>query len=204
MKSLIAMFRRKPKPPIAPPEWLIVGLGNPGPEYARTRHNLGFAVVDELARRHGIRVDQRKHRAVYGVGEVRGTVVVIAKPMTFMNLSGQAVAPLARSYGLGPDRVLVVSDDLDLEVGRVRMKPKGGAGGHNGHKSIIAALGTQEYPRLKIGVGKGSEAVEHVLGGFRPDERAAIDAAIVQAADGVETLLTEGLDIAISRTNSAD
>lgn len=183
---------------------MIVGLGNPGPEYARTRHNVGFDVIDALAARHRIKLTERKHRANYGVGSLGGVGVVLVKPMTFMNLSGQAVAPIARVYGIPPERILVIADDLDLDVGRVRLKPKGGAGGHNGHKSIIAALGTQEYPRLKIGIGKADETVDHVLSTFHPDERAVIERAIERCVEGVEAVLSDGLEKGISRVNAGE
>jgi len=162
------MFKKKAQP-IAPPEWIVVGLGNPGPEYRGTRHNVGFDVVDLLAERHKIKLDKSKHRSRYGIGVVGDTTVLLVKPLTYMNLSGQAVAPLAREHGIKPERILVVADDLDMKVGRVRLKPKGSAGGHNGHKSLIASLGTQEYPRLKIGIGSvdRTETIDHVLGAFK-------------------------------------
>ena len=124
------------------------------------------------------------------------------KPMTYMNLSGQSVAPLAKSYGVKPEKIVVIADDLDLEVGRTRLKPKGGAGGHNGHKSLIHSLGTQEYPRLKIGIGKGDdETIDHVLGKFNPEERVEIEKAIRKGADGIEVLVQHGLEAALNKVN---
>lgn len=197
------LFRKKKTPPAAPPEAMIVGLGNPGPEYAGTRHNVGFDAVERLAREHRAKLDIRKHRAVYCLATLEGRSVLLVRPLTYMNLSGQAVAALARQYGLPPERILVISDDLDLALGRVRMKPKGGAGGHNGHRSIIAALGTQEYPRLKIGIGRGEAgASDHVLDKFHPDERPTIDEALALAVRGCEVWLAEGLERAISWVNS--
>lgn len=198
------MFRRKPIVPSVPPSWLIVGLGNPGPEYAGTRHNVGFEVVDMLAQRFRIKLDTRRHKAVYGVGLIAGESVVLAKPLTFMNLSGVAVAPLAREFQLAPERVLVVADDLDLDIGRTRMKPKGGAGGHNGHKSLIASLGTGDYPRIRIGIGKGKpgDTIDHVLSRFAPGERELIEDAKERAADGIETMVREGLERALTAINT--
>jgi len=186
-----------------PPEWVIVGLGNPGPEYARTRHNVGFDTIDALAKRYGIRLEVRKHKAVYGFGQLEGVPVVLAKPLTFMNLSGQAVAPLAREFSIAPAHVLVISDDLDMDLARTRLKPKGGAGGHNGHKSIIHALGSTDYPRLKIGIGRSEdETIDHVLTQFPPDERTAIDEAIERSVKGIELLVTEGIDAAMTAVNT--
>lgn len=198
------LFRKKKPEPAAPPEAMIVGLGNPGPEYAGTRHNVGFDAVERLAKAHRAKLDVRKHRAAYGIAVVDGRSVLLARPLTYMNLSGQAVAALARQYGVPPERILVVSDDLDLDLGRVRMKPKGGAGGHNGHRSIIASLGTQDYPRIKIGIGCGGpSASDHVLDRFRPDERPIIDAALDRVVRGCEVWLEEGIERATSWINSA-
>lgn len=196
------MFRKRVEPGM-PPEWMIVGLGNPGGEYKGTRHNVGFDVIEKLAERHRIKLDQSKHQARYGVGRIGDVTVLLVKPLTFMNLSGRAVAPLAREKEITPDRVLVVADDLDLAVGRVRLKPKGSAGGHNGHKSLIASLGTQEYPRLKIGIGSvdRNQTVDHVLGAFRGEERDKVHEAIARACDGVEAIMREGLETALSRIN---
>lgn len=181
---------------------MIVGLGNPGAEYRGTRHNVGFEVIDRLAARHKLRVTVSRERALTGVGSVRGVPVLLVKPMTFMNLSGQSVGALARRHGFKPEQVLVVADDLDLPTGRVRMKPKGSSGGHNGHKSILAALRSEEYPRIKIGIGKDGPTIDHVLSRFAPEERTLIDAAIERAADGCETFLVDGLERALNVVNS--
>lgn len=195
-------FSRKPKPPPEPPEWLIVGLGNPGPEYRGTRHNVGFEVIDELMDRHRIRLTERRHRALYGAGRVKGVAVVLVKPMTYMNLSGEAVAALAREYRLPVERVLVVADDLDLSTGVVRIRRKGSAGGHRGHASIIASLGSEDYPRIKIGIGKEGEAADHVLSRFRRDEIPLVGSALDRAADACEVVVTDGLDEAMRRIHS--
>lgn len=197
------MFRRRPPEPQVQPEWLIVGLGNPGPEYARTRHNVGFEVIEALAARHRIKLATRKHRAVFGWGRIDGVAVVLAKPLTYMNLSGEAVAPLSREIGLKPERIVVIADDLDLDVGRVRMRPKGGAGGHNGHKSLISALGSNEYPRIRIGIGKGDRStIDHVLSRFSPDERDLVAEAIERSVVGLEALVRDGLERALTLVNA--
>ena len=183
---------------------MIVGLGNPGPEYAGTRHNVGFDLIDHLAKKHHIRVDTRKHRAVYGQGMIEGRSVLLVKPLTYMNLSGQAVTAIAKSYGIAPGAILVVADDLDLPLAKVRMKPKGGPGGHNGHRSLIASLGTQEYPRVRIGIGKGGpDTIDHVLNRFRPDERQAIEDALSTVIKGCEMWLVDGIEKAASFVNTS-
>ncbi len=199
------MFRKKPPTPTLPPEWLIVGLGNPGPEYKGTRHNIGFELIDRLAERHRIKLDRSKHQARLGTGTVFETSVVLVKPLTYMNLSGRAVAPLMREYGLKPDHVLVLADDTDLPPGRIRLRAEGSAGGHNGHKSLIQTLGTQEYPRLKIGIGRTSkdETIDHVLGPFHPDERGDIDRALKRCEEAIEALFLRGIEAAMNIANVA-
>jgi PTH1 family peptidyl-tRNA hydrolase len=170
-----------------------VGLGNPGPEYRGTRHNVGFELIDLLAARFKIKVDRGRNRALTGQGEISGESVLLVKPLTFMNNSGQAVAPIARANGIEPKNILVVADDLDLPVGKIKLPESGGAGGHNGHKSIIASLATSEYPRIKIGIGSEKDnTIDHVLGTFKPLEREAIDEALKVAADCVEALIRGG------------
>ncbi|MGE0001006.1 MAG: aminoacyl-tRNA hydrolase [Fimbriimonadaceae bacterium] len=194
------MFRRKPS---SPPEILVVGLGNPGAEYRGTRHNVGFEVVDRLAERHRIQLRTLKHGSRYGQGEIRGRQVVLAKPMIFMNRSGGPVAQMARTFGLSADQLVVVADELDLDPGRISMKPKGGPAGHNGHRSIIAALGTNEYARIKIGIGKPqSEGADHVLGRFRPQESELVDPCLERACDAIEAFIADGVDRAMVLANS--
>jgi peptidyl-tRNA hydrolase, PTH1 family len=192
------MFWKKPTVG-HPPEWLIVGLGNPGGEYRGTRHNVGFEVVDRLAEAHRIKVSRARHRALTGLGKVSETTVVVAKPLTYMNLSGHAVAPLARDQQITPSHVFVIADDLDLPVGKVRIKLGGSAGGHNGHKSIIQALKSQEYPRLKIGIGKANRegTIDHVLGSFDREERQLVDVAVQTAVKACEALARGGIQAAL-------
>lgn len=195
------VFRRKPKEVLPPPEWLIVGLGNPGPEYKGTRHNIGFDVVDRLAASSKIRLETRKHRAVYGQGLLDGKSIVLVKPMTYMNFSGQAVTAISRHFSISPEKILVVADDLDLPIGKLRLRAEGSAGGHNGHKSIIQALGTQGYPRLKFGIGKSGETVDHVLSPFDPDERLLVQEAIERACQAIGLVLASSIDDAMAKFN---
>lgn len=196
------MFRRKTKD-VEPSQWLIVGLGNPGPEYRGTRHNVGFAVIDELSERHRIKIDRSRLKARVGSGKVGGIMVTLAKPMTYMNLSGQAIAPLLRDLNLKPDRLIVVADETDLPLGRIRLRARGGPGGHNGHKSIIGSLGTQDYARLRLGIGRvdKSETVDHVLGQFEFDERAIAEEMVRRAAEAVAVVVLEGLEAAMNSIN---
>jgi peptidyl-tRNA hydrolase, PTH1 family len=181
---------------------MIVGLGNPGGEYKGTRHNVGFEVLDRLRESHKIKMDRSRHRAQIGLGKIDGVEVVLVKPLTYMNLSGDAIAPLAKQYEIKPEKILVVADDLDLPVAKVKLKPKGSAGGHNGHKSLIARLRTTEYPRIKIGIGKGDSAtIDHVLSTFDREERVDIGAALDRAVRGVEIAVTEGLERAMNYVN---
>ncbi len=178
---------------------MIVGLGNPGGEYKGTRHNVGFEVIDRLAESYRIKVGRAKHRALIGVGKVEGAPVLLVKPLTYMNLSGQAVAPLARDHQLKPENIFVVADDLDLPVGTIRIKLGGSAGGHNGHKSLIQCLRTQDYPRLKIGIGKSKDSptIDHVLGSFDKEEREQVDQAIRAAVKTCEALTQGGIQEAL-------
>lgn len=197
------MFRRKPPTPVLPPEWVFVGLGNPGPEYTGTRHNVGFQVIDLLLERAKGKLQTRKHQAVYGVFNVSGVPCVLVKPMTYMNLSGRAVAPILKEFRLGLDRLVVITDELDLMVGDAKFSPKGSAGGHNGHKSLIASLGSTEYARIKIGIGKNDgDTIDHVLGRFDLDERASVDSVISRVADALEVVASDGVDRGIADLNA--
>lgn len=187
---------------------LVVGLGNPGPEYRETRHNVGFLVVDELARRWQVEDQWReKFDALVtrtGIGE---DAVHLAKPLTFMNLSGQAIAGLAGFYKIEPADVFVVTDDVALPLGRLRARREGGAGGHNGLKSVIQHLGTQAFPRMRVGVGRGDDRrdlSDHVLGRFEAGERDIVSAAVLRAADATETYLRDGIERAMSAFNAAE
>jgi PTH1 family peptidyl-tRNA hydrolase len=184
---------------------LIVGLGNPGPRYKGTRHNVGFEVVDELARRRRLTFESSPSEAV--VAKWRDAGALIVKPLAFMNLSGQAVGELARYFKVEPADVLIVVDEVQLPLGRVRVRARGSAGGHNGLKSIEAHLGTDQYPRMRLGVGRGiaeRDMADHVLSRFEPDERGVIADTIEKAADAVEAFLSEGIDVVMNRYNRKD
>ncbi len=186
------------------PHRLVVGLGNPGAEYEDTRHNAGFLAVDRVAAEVGIPVETEAAGSVVGEGRWRGEPVALAKPLTFMNRSGQAYAALLRRYHLEPADVLLVYDDLSLPLGQIRLRGKGSAGGHNGVQSVIDALGSTEFPRLRVGVGdsfpRGGQ-VDYVLSPFDEDERETVDAALAAAAEAALTFVRDGLTAAMNRHN---
>jgi PTH1 family peptidyl-tRNA hydrolase len=176
---------------------LIVGLGNPGPEHATQRHNIGFRVVEALARAHGLTFARRKGtKAHVAEGQIGGRAVALVKPQTFMNLSGQAVARLSRALEILPEHILVVYDDLDLPLGRLRLRPEGGSGGHKGMRSIIDLLGTQSFPRLRVGVDRppGSmDPVDYLLQPFARDEESQLREIVARAVAAVECWLADGI-----------
>lgn len=194
------MFRKK-----APVSWLVVGLGNPGAKYENTRHNVGFMTADALAGRNGEPIRRVKYHALTIEAVIGGQSVLLMKPTTFMNLSGQAVSEAARFYKIPADHVLVISDDVDLPLGKLRIRKSGSAGGHNGLKNIIQQLGTDQFPRLKIGVGgkphPDYNMADWVLGQFQGEDKKTIDAAVARAADAVECLLADGIDRAMNQYN---
>ena len=197
------MFRRSPRTGAAA-DLLVVGLGNPGEEYDKTRHNVGAEVVEILARRHGGKLRKQKERSLTDEVNVGGKRMALAVPLTYMNLSGEAVAPLVRRYGVEPAQLVVVQDEMDFELGRLQIKNGGGLAGHNGLKSIVAHLHTQDFVRVRIGIGKppGSrQGADHVLRRFSKAERKEIDVTLEEAADAVELILAEGVDVAMNRVN---
>lgn len=186
------------------PTRLIVGLGNPGPRYRDTRHNVGFGCIDLLAERWGIAVNDRRRTTALGQGYRDGIPVVLAKPRTFMNLSGESVAYLLARFGSRPTDLVIVYDEMALPLGRIRLRGRGSDAGHNGIKDIIRTVRTVDFPRLRIGIGGPgtSGSVDHVLGRFSDDEKPAVADAISRSADAVECLLTEGINIAMNRYNT--
>ena len=184
---------------------LVVGLGNPGPKYDWTRHNMGFLVIDELAEREKIPVQKLKFKALTNTAVIGDQSVLLKKPTTYMNLSGGAVGEAARFYKIPPERILVISDDVALPQGKLRIRRSGSAGGHNGLKDIIAHLGGDGFPRIKVGVGgkphPDSDMADWVLGKFTGQDKKVMEEAIKRAADAVETLLKSGVDQAMSRYN---
>jgi peptidyl-tRNA hydrolase, PTH1 family len=189
-----------------PADWLVVGLGNPGKEYAGTRHNVGFEVVDLLARRHDGRLKAGKERALVDEVRIDGQRVALAEPTTYMNLSGESVAPLVRRFGIDdPTRLVVVQDELDLPTGRVRVKVGGGLAGHNGLRSIKAHLHTDAFVRIRIGVGKPpskEHGADHVLKKVGKSDRELLAVAVEIAADAVELIVAEGADAAMNQVNA--
>ncbi|MGI6007156.1 MAG: aminoacyl-tRNA hydrolase [Ruminococcus sp.] len=185
--------------------YIIVGLGNPGRQYEHTRHNVGFDTVDYLIDRYQIPYSGIKHKAMYGRGMVAGHKVIVAKPVTYMNLSGEAVRELVNYYKADPkEELLVIYDDISLDVGQLRIRKKGSAGGHNGIKNIISQLGTDEFKRIKIGVGekpKGWDLAEYVLGRFCDSDRKMVDEAIRRGADAAEMILNGDIDTAMNEYN---
>ncbi len=185
--------------------YIIVGLGNPKTEYKNTRHNVGFDVIDALAEKHGIKMDMKKHRAVCGKGMIDGQKVILAQPQTFMNLSGLSVMDLVNFYKVDPkDDLIVIYDDIDLDPGQLRIRKQGTAGGHNGMKSVIGAVNTTEFVRIRMGVGakpKDFDLADYVLGHFTNAERKVVDEAISQAVDAVSIILNDGPDKAMNQYN---
>nr|WP_317360746.1 aminoacyl-tRNA hydrolase [uncultured Blautia sp.] len=187
--------------------FLIAGLGNPGRQYEKTRHNMGFDTIDELIDRHRIPQGGIAHKAMYGKGMIAGEKVLAVKPLTYMNLSGEAIREYVNYYKMDPEtELIVIYDDIDLEPGQIRIRKKGSAGGHNGIKSIIAQIGTQNFYRIKVGVGakpKGWDLADYVLGRFSSEERELVDKAICDAADAVEMILKDGIEAAMNHYNGA-
>ncbi len=185
--------------------YIIVGLGNPGREYENTRHNVGFCVIDKLAEQENIAVLEKKHKAVIGKGYVAGQKCILAKPQTFMNLSGESVRQLIDYYKADEKtELIVVSDDVSLDVGQIRIRKKGSAGGHNGLKNIISHLGHDTFLRIKMGVGekpKGYDLADYVLGHFSKDESTVMEKAADRAADAIRMVLTEDADAAMNAFN---
>ncbi len=186
-------------------DWLIVGLGNPGSKYWNTRHNVGFAAMDALADSLHARVDRVKFQGLTGTAELDGKKLILLKPTTYMNLSGQAVSAAARFYKIPPERILVMFDDISLEPGRIRVRKEGSAGGHNGVKSIISSLGSQAFPRIKIGVGAKPhpdyDLADWVLSVFPLSQREAMAEVYSRAAEAARAIVTEGCDAAMNRFN---
>ncbi|MBI5651946.1 MAG: aminoacyl-tRNA hydrolase [Chloroflexi bacterium] len=182
---------------------LIAGLGNPGARYARSRHNVGFLIVERFARTHHFDFARKRFNAEIAEGALGETRVMIAKPQTFMNLSGDAVGKLFAFYKIAPHDLLVVYDDLDLPLGKLRMRSRGSAGGHHGMESIIGRIGTSDFPRLRVGIGRPhpNADIDHVLGDFDRDERVLMDETFARAVDAIEVWLADGISKAMNRFN---
>jgi PTH1 family peptidyl-tRNA hydrolase len=187
--------------------WLIVGLGNPGKEYERTRHNCGFRAIDVLAQKLGCKVDKSKFQGLYGQANYNGTKLLLLKPLTYMNLSGRSVLQLSAWFHVPPQRIIVLFDDISLEPGRLRIRADGSAGGHNGIKSIISEVGSQDFPRVKIGVGGKAHPeqnlADHVLSTFSALEEKALGSALERAADAALCIIDHGVPEAANRYNGS-
>ncbi len=185
--------------------WLIVGLGNPGKEYAHTRHNCGFAAIDMLADCLGCKIDKAKFQGLYGQTTYMGKKLFLLKPQTYMNLSGRSVLQLSAYYHIPPARIIVLFDDISLNPGRLRIRGDGSAGGHNGIKSVIQELGSQDFPRVKIGVGAKpnpeQDLADWVLSGFTPLEKKALEATLPHAGDAALCIIEKGISEAANRYN---
>ena len=185
---------------------IVAGLGNPTKEYEGTRHNIGFSVIDKLADKYNIGMQEKKHKAICGKGMISGEKVILLKPQTYMNLSGESIADAVNFYKLDPEEdLIVIYDDIDLDVGRLRIRAKGSAGGHNGMKNIIAHLGTQVFPRIRIGVGekpKGWDLADYVLGRFSKEEEPVVREALEKAAKACSEIITEDVTSAMNKYNN--
>ncbi len=185
--------------------YIIVGLGNPKSEYKNTRHNIGFDVIDVLSDKYDIVAETKKHRALCGKGIIEGQKVVLAMPQTYMNLSGESVRELVDYYKIdAASELIVIFDDVSLDLGQLRVRKRGTAGGHNGMKNIIAQLGTEEFMRIRVGVGekpKGYDLADYVLGHFSRDEREIMDETTIHATEAIKTIITDGIDKAMNQYN---
>jgi PTH1 family peptidyl-tRNA hydrolase len=184
--------------------WIVAGLGNPGDKYAETPHNLGFEVVDVLAARHNIRVTRPECMALVGPGEIGSQPVLLAKPQTFMNLSGTSLKPLLQKYEVLPENLVLVYDDLDLPWSNIRVRPKGSPGSHNGVKSVTASLGTQEFPRVRVGIHPGhplNSGIDYVLSRFTRQQKKDLDELVDLAADAASLIIAGGVEKAMAAYN---
>lgn len=183
--------------------FVIVGLGNPGKQYVGTRHNVGFDTIDYLAYRNNITVNKIKHKAVIGEGMIHNNKVMLVKPQTFMNLSGRSIREIINFYKLDTEKLIVIYDDIDLEVGKLRIRGKGSAGTHNGMRSTIYEIQSDQFPRVRIGIGKPQhgDLADYVIGRFSQEEREIVNLTIKRAAEAIESAVKEGINMAMSRYN---
>jgi PTH1 family peptidyl-tRNA hydrolase len=211
IKNLFRGFRRTKEEKDEPAEkgfekerWVIAALGNPGEEYARSRHNLGFRVLDRIAKQKGVDFDRRKFKGLLAETEIAGVPAMLVKPQTYYNLSGECISGVLGYFKTPPSRLIVVHDELDLPVGRMKLKQGGSDAGNRGIRSIIESLGTQEFIRIRVGVSRpqsGSENKDYLLRPLSPEEKAALDSAAVRAMDAVEAIIADGLERAMGRFN---
>ena len=184
--------------------YIIVGLGNPENEYSKTRHNMGFNVVNKLAEKHNISISQKKFKGLYGTGFIETKKVAIFKPQTFMNLSGESVIEIMNFFKEDLEKLLIIYDDVDIEKGEIKIRKSGSAGTHNGMRSIVSVLGSDKFPRLRVGIGKPEEnrdMIAHVIGNMSKEDEEILDKATSKAAEAVEELLKNGIDSAMNKFN---
>ena len=184
--------------------FIIAGLGNPGKKYENTRHNMGFLTIDLLAEEYDIKVDKLKFKSLVGEGRIAGQRVLLVKPQTYMNLSGESVQEVMHFYKLDPEELIVIYDDLDLEVGALRLRKFGSAGTHNGMRSVVQHLNSDRFPRIRLGIGANGkrDIIDHVIGGFSKDEVPVLEEAVTKAVSAIECMLGEGIDRAMSQYNT--
>ena len=184
--------------------YLIVGLGNPEPEYSKTRHNMGFDVINKLSKEFDIEVKKEKYKALYGTGVIENEKVILLKPQTYMNLSGEAIKPFADFYKIDIDKIIVIYDDIDVETGTIKIRKKGGAGSHNGMKSVVYELGSKEFPRIKVGTGTKEEIpnlINYVIDKVGNEEYERLEKWVELAAEAVKLCLKIGIDNAMNTLN---
>ena len=184
--------------------YLIVGLGNPESEYANTRHNMGFNVINEISDKCNIKVSKSKFDALYGMGEIEGKKVILVKPQTYMNLSGESIIKFKKFYKISNKEIIVIYDDIDLPVGDIRLKPKGGAGTHNGMKSVIQNLNTEEFIRVRVGIGapeNKEDMINYVIGAIPKREKEILNESTKKASESVIEILQNGIDVAMNKFN---
>lgn len=184
--------------------YLIIGLGNPEPEYSRTRHNMGFDVVNKLSKEFGIELKKQKFNSMYGTGIIKDEKVVLVKPQTYMNLSGEAVIEFANFYKVKPENILIIYDDIDIETGVIKIRKKGGPGNHNGMKSVVHELGTSDFPRIRVGTGsieKITDLINYVISKVNDEEYKRLQSGVEKATEAVKEILEFGIDNAMNRLN---
>lgn len=184
--------------------YLIVGLGNPENEYAHTRHNMGFDTINEIAKKNNININKTKFKSLYETSIIQGEKVILLKPQTFMNLSGESVKEVVDFYNIEPEKVIVIYDDIDIEKGHIKIRKKGGAGSHNGMKSVVQELGTTDFARIRVGIGQPehkNDMINYVIGKIPEDEEKILIQGVKKAAEAVEEILKNGIDIAMNKFN---
>ena len=184
--------------------YLIVGLGNPEEEYDKTRHNMGFHAINKLAKQYQIEIMKKKFKGLYGTGEIENQKVILLKPQTYMNLSGESIQEVANYYHIPVENILVIYDDMDIDIGKVKIRKKGGAGSHNGMKSIVNHLKSENFPRIRIGIGTPkdkSDSIYYVIGPIPKEEQEILDQATTKAKDAISEILKSGIDVAMNQFN---